>query len=330
MVNESKTAVKTEEMVTASDDDMWWGTLGTVRPFPDFNEEKDALQIQDALKEKDVGTLVRILTNRTNAQRQSLVKAYHTLTKKDLAPALKKALSGDLESLLLGLLMLPGQFDAHRLRQAMQGLGTDEETLLEVLCTRSPHQLKDITATYKQEYGKDLEKDLISETSGDFTKLLQALLKKENSTGVVDKDTKDLIDAVNGKKADVAVWIRILTTRDPDHLNKVLYRWEIETGKTMAQAVQQHFGDTSGDLQLGLRTLVSCIQNPSLYLAQRIHSMTGAVAQGILVSHSEEDLLSLRVEYRRLTGTSLYSTLQKANKGHLQEALLALCRSEDL
>ncbi len=32
----------------------------------------------------------------------------------------------------------------------VQGAGTDEETLLELLCTRTPQQLSDISAAYNQ------------------------------------------------------------------------------------------------------------------------------------------------------------------------------------
>ncbi|KAG9345361.1 hypothetical protein JZ751_009908 [Albula glossodonta] len=168
---------------------MWWGTLGTVRPFPNFDPERDAQEIHAALDKKDVNTLVRILTNRNNAQRQGIAQ--------NLSQALKKVLSGVLEDLLLGLMMTPVQFDAHRLRQAMEGMGTDEETLLEILCTRSAQQLRDITIAYKQEFGRYLENDLISETSKDFTTLLLAILKKEqeNMPGVIEfqlieRDTK--------------------------------------------------------------------------------------------------------------------------------------------
>ncbi|KAG7258847.1 hypothetical protein CRUP_002474, partial [Coryphaenoides rupestris] len=56
--------------------EMSWGTLGTVRPFPNLHPERDALAVQTALEKKDVVTLVSILTNRNCAQRQMVAKAY--------------------------------------------------------------------------------------------------------------------------------------------------------------------------------------------------------------------------------------------------------------
>lgn len=86
---------------------MCWGTLGTVRPFPNFHPERDAVVLQAALEKKgsmfcfpfpffltipliltlistdsDTVTLVRILTNRSNAQRQALAKTFEEITQK--------------------------------------------------------------------------------------------------------------------------------------------------------------------------------------------------------------------------------------------------------
>ncbi|MED6253651.1 hypothetical protein ATANTOWER_025145, partial [Ataeniobius toweri] len=250
--------------------DMWWGTLGTVRPFSNFQPDKDVKEIQEALGKKDVVTLVRILTNRSNAQRQDIAKSFQEQTKQDLSAALKKVLSGDLEDLLLQLMMLPDQLEAHRLKGAMAGLGTDEETLLEILCTRSGKKLKEVSAVYRQVYKKELEKELKAETSGDFAKLVVALLNKEVSAGAVQRDVQALTASLSGKKAEAGPWINILTSRDSDHLDKVLMELELETGQMVDQMVEKRF---SGDFRLGLRVLVQCIQNPEVYLAQRLVPM---------------------------------------------------------
>ncbi|XP_036445478.1 annexin A2 [Colossoma macropomum] len=307
-----------------------WGTLGSVRPFPDFQPERDVVDLQTAVDQKDINTLVRILTNRSSAQRQTLTQDYQTHMQKELKAGLKKVLSGDLESLMLGLMMTPEQFEAHRLRQAMEGVGTDEETLLEILCTRTPQQLSNIKAVYNEEYKRDLEKDLISETSGDFTKLLVALLKKEYRPGHLESDVQVLSEELSSKKATAGPWIQILTSRSPDHLRKVLIDLEAEREQPVAEIIEKRFGGIlSGDLKLGLLTLMRCIENQHLYLAQRILNMKGSVLQGVLVSHCEEDLLAVRVAYKTHTGTSLYTTLQKQFKGELQQALLAICCAED-
>ncbi|XP_056254594.1 annexin A2 [Seriola aureovittata] len=306
--------------------DMCWGTLGTVRPFSNFHPDRDVTEIQASLEKKDAVTLVRILTNRSNAQRQVIASTFEEITHKDLAGGLKKALSGDLEVLLLELLMPPLQYEAQRLQQAMSGIGTDEETLMEILCTRSGKQLQEISATYKQLYRKDLEKEMKGETSGDFAKLVMALLNKENVVGGVQRDIESLSASLNGKKADAGPWIDILTSRDSDHLNKVLMGLELESGQMVVEAVEKKF---SGDIRLGLKVLVQCIQSPDVYLAKRITTMKTPIVQGIMVSHSEEDLLCIRAAYIKLTGTSLYTALQKHFKGDHLQALLAICRSED-
>uniref|UniRef100_A0A8C7Z1G1 Annexin n=1 Tax=Oryzias sinensis TaxID=183150 RepID=A0A8C7Z1G1_9TELE len=309
-----------------SSDDMWWGTLGTIRPFSNFRPDQDAMEIQAALDGKDAGTLVNLLTNRNNAQRQVIAVEYKKMTNKDLNACLKKALSGDLENLLLQLLMLPEHFDAQRLQDAMAGLGTDEETLMEILSTRSKEQLQQINNAFQQWFKKDLEKELRGETSGDFAKLVVALLKKGDSPAVVQRDVEALAASLDGKKANAVPWIEILTSRSSAHLENVLMGLELQLGQALEQMLDKGF---SGDFQMGLKVLVQCIQNPEVYLAKRLSTMKTSLVHGIMVSHSEEDLLCIRAAFLKLTGNSLYSTLQKHFKGEHQQALLGICRSED-
>ena len=67
----------------------------------------------------------------------------------DLIAELKSELSGGLKKLCTGLCMSPAHFDAMNLNKAIKGLGTDEQVLTEIICTRSNQQLKDIKVAYK-------------------------------------------------------------------------------------------------------------------------------------------------------------------------------------
>ncbi|XP_068189368.1 annexin A2 isoform X2 [Antennarius striatus] len=306
--------------------EMSWGTLGTVRPFSNFHPERDVMEIQMALEKNDSLTIVRILTNRNNPQRQAIAKTFEEITQKDLVTALKKALSGDLEYLMSDLMMPPAQYEAHRLQRAMAGIGTDEETLLEILCTRSGERLREIREMYNNSYRKDLEQELKAETSREFLKLVVALLNKENVTGYVQRDIESLSTSVNANKVNAKPWINILTSRDSRHLKKVLMGLELEHGQTMVQILEKKF---TGDIEIGLKVLVQCIQDPYTYLAKRLASMKTSVLQGIMVSHCEEDLLCIRAAYLKYTGISLYTALQRHFSGHHLQALLTICRSED-
>ncbi|XP_007545214.2 annexin A1-like, partial [Poecilia formosa] len=125
----------------------------------------------------DEHTIIDVLVKRSNDQRQHIKEAYQQAYGKPLETELKKALKGDLEEVVLALLKTPAQYDAQQLKLAMKGLGTDEDTLIEILASRTNRQVLDIKKAYKEDYKKDLEEDIRSDTSGDFRAALLALCK---------------------------------------------------------------------------------------------------------------------------------------------------------
>jgi annexin A7/11 len=62
--------------------------------------------------------------------------------------------------------------DAKDLRDAMKGVGTDEKVLIHIICNRSRQQLAAIEIAFKARFGKDLKKEIKSEVSGNFKKVL--------------------------------------------------------------------------------------------------------------------------------------------------------------
>ena len=63
---------------------------------------------------------------------------------------LTSELSGDMEEIVLALMMAPYEYDAWVLHEAVEGLGSSEATLIGILSTRSPGQMKAIREHYRK------------------------------------------------------------------------------------------------------------------------------------------------------------------------------------
>uniref|UniRef100_A0A8D0CFR2 Annexin n=1 Tax=Scleropages formosus TaxID=113540 RepID=A0A8D0CFR2_SCLFO len=311
----------------------------TVVPFPDFDPDKDAARIETAIKTKGVDeqTIVDILTKRSYPQRREIAFAYEKRVKKDMISALKGALSGSLESVILGLMKSTAQFDATEIRASMKGLGTDEETLIEMVCSRSNDELMEIKKVYKELFKKDLAKDVAGDTSGNFAKLLLALVetKRDEPSSVVDyekidQDARALYEAgVKRKGTDVATWISIMSERSVPHLQKGTPRimtFPKENRRQQEWVIQ---------MRPFFLLAVECFENKQLYFASRLSDAMkskGAkekVVTRIMVSRCEVDLMKIRSEFKKQTGKSLYQTIAEHTKGDYQRALLSLCGGDD-
>lgn len=313
----------------------------TVVPVQDFDPDRDAARIETAIKTKGVDeqTIIDVLTKRTYSQRRDIAFAYERRAKKDMISALKGALSGSLESVVLGLMKSTAQYDASEIRGSIKGLGTDEETLIEILCSRSNAELVEIKQVYKELFKKDLDKDVAGDTSGNFAKLLLALVqtKRAEPTAVVDyekidDDARKLYDAgVKIKGTDVATWISIMSERSVPHLQKVFQRYKSYSPYDMQESITK---EVKGDLQRSFLVLVQSFENKQLYFANRLHEAMkskGAkekVVTRIIVSRCEVDLRKICSEYKAQYGQSLQKTILEHTKGDYQKALLSLCGPE--
>ncbi|KAL0968922.1 hypothetical protein UPYG_G00273760 [Umbra pygmaea] len=314
----------------------------TVVPASNFDPDKDAARIETAIKTKgvDEATIIDVLTKRTYFQRREIAFAYERRAKKDMITALKSALSGSLETVILGLMKSTAQYDATEIRGSIKGLGTDEETLIEIVCSRSSSELAEIKTVYKELFKKDLEKDVAGDTSGDFAKLLLALVqtKRAEPSSVVDyekidEDARALYDAgVKRKGTDVATWTSIMSERSVPHLQKVFNRYKSYSPYDMQESIRK---EVKGDLEKSFLTLVDCFENKQLYFASKLaeamksKSAKEKVVTRIVVSRCEVDLMKIRAEFKSLTGKSLYQTISEHTKGDYQKALLSLCGGDD-
>jgi hypothetical protein len=56
--------------------------------------------------------------------------------------------------------------------RAMKGLGTDEETLISILCTLEEEEIFPLQTAFYERYERSLEEAVMSETSGKFKRVI--------------------------------------------------------------------------------------------------------------------------------------------------------------
>ncbi|KFV86745.1 Annexin A6, partial [Struthio camelus australis] len=314
---------------------------GTVHPVGNFNDDGDAQVLRKAMKGlgTDEGAVIDVLTQRSNAQRQQIIKAYKAHYGRDLMADLKSELSGSLAKLILGLMLTPAQYDAKQLRKAVEGAGTDESILIEIMTTRNNQEIKAINEAYQQAYHKRLEDDLSSDTSGHFKRILVSLALGNRDEGPANltqaqEDAKKLADVSSNDSSDSLEtrFLSILCTRSYPHLRRVFQEFIKMTNHDVEHAIKKRM---SGDVRDAFVAIVRSVKNKPAFFADKLYkSMKGAgtderTLTRIMISRSEIDLLNIRGEFIDLFDRSLHHTIEKDTSGDYRKALLALCGGED-
>ncbi|CAK7336561.1 unnamed protein product [Dovyalis caffra] len=109
--------------------------------------------------------------------------------------------------------------DCEKLREAVQGLGTDEKAIIWILGHRNASQRRKIRETYQQLYNESLIDCLYSELSGDFRKAVILW-----STDPPERDAKLANEALKAKKKGIKqlqVIVEIACASSPNHLQEV-------------------------------------------------------------------------------------------------------------
>lgn len=278
--------------------------------------------------------IIEVLCRRSNSQRVDIAKTYKTAYGKDLINDIKSETSGNFESLLVALLTYSSELYARELYEAMYGGGTDEDVLIEVMCTMSNQEIREISGFFYRLFGKNLEQELRSDTSGTFKRLMTSLSTGNRDESMVTDINQARIDAQELKRAgidkwgtDESVFNRILCIRNYEQIKLIAQEYEKLTGHSLEKDIKKEF---SGDIEDGLLSILRVAHNRPEFFARRLHkSMAGIGTTDkslirLVVTRCEIDMMDIKEEFQRYYGKSLKSFIKGDTSGHYRHALYAL------
>uniref|UniRef100_A0A8C5NBU7 Annexin n=1 Tax=Gouania willdenowi TaxID=441366 RepID=A0A8C5NBU7_GOUWI len=196
----------------------------------------------------------------------------------------------------------------------MKGFGTDEQAIINLLGSRSSKQRVPMLRAYKTSYGKDLIKDLHSELSGDFRKLVMAMMKSPT-----EFDASEINSAIKGAGTDEACLIEILSSRSNAEIKEINRIYKAEYKKSLEDAI---VSDTSGHFR---RLLVSLAQ--ALYAAgEKKLGTDESKFNAILCARSKAHLRTVFLEYQQMSGRDIEKSINREMSGDLESGMLAVVK----
>ena len=300
-----------------------------------FNAEDDCKALNDAIKSvKGESEIIKIMCNRTNDQRQEIKKLYISLYGEELEKVLKKKLSGNFEDCIVALLNTPAEYDAKEIHKAIAGLGTNEDTLTEIIATRPKWKIEEIKEEYQKLYNVSLEKDVKGDTTGAYRQLLVALIQGGRSENPYpnEKQCKKICEelyqggeAVKGTDTDL--FIKYFANRSPAELAMISRIYHKKYNKSLLDVIEKEF---SGDVKVLFSTLLTALVKPAEYFATRVNKAVKGWGTNdnllirILVTRDEIDMPQIKKCYKKLYNKDMLQDVKDDTSGDYRELLIEL------
>ena len=308
------------------------------KPIDQAKIDADAAALRKAMK--GIGTdekaIIAIIANRTNRERLAMIDSFKKQFNRDLIKDLKSETSGKFEDTILALFKDPISYDCWSLKNAMKGIGTNEDTLIEILATRSNEYITKMKKRYLEMYGKTLEQDLMGDLSGDLKTVMLTLASAFRSENLIPNQAQCQEKAEKLYKAgekrlgtDEKVFYDILTMSSPAELRAIDQYYMQKYNHGLLTAIDKEFH--MGNMKKLLKTIVYSNINPSEYFATRVnYAIKGAGTKDkllirILVTRDEIDMPQIKAAYQNLYNKDMVKAIESDTSGDYKRLLVELC-----
>ncbi|KAK1623720.1 hypothetical protein BDP81DRAFT_454172 [Colletotrichum phormii] len=304
----------------------------------------DATTARNAMKGfgTDEKTLIRCLATKDPLQIDAIRTAFNRNFRRDLEQDIKKETSSWFQNGLVSVARGPLRSDIYNLYEAMDGAGTKESVLNDVLLGRSNADMQAIKSAYQQTFKRRLEDDvkgdLSMKTERHFLIVLGANRAEDSAPVVpqqVDSDVMELYKATEGKVGtDEMLVCSILSTRNDNQIRAINQAYEQNFRRKLEEVIKKEFsGHMEDALLFQLRNAVDKYMHAAKLLED---SMAGLgtkdhllVARVVRFHWDKNMLANVKGAYQARYNRSLASRIRGETSGDYQRLMLA-CIGENI
>jgi annexin A7/11 len=284
----------------------------------------------------DEKTLIRVLADKDPLQVNVLRDVYNQRFKRHLLNDVQSETRGWLEEGLCAIIRGPLQQDIVLLRKAMDGPGTKEHVLNDVLLGRSNADMRAIKDLYQRTYRTSLESDVKSElsmkTERHFLMVLSAN-RNEESTPVVpqqiDQDVMEIYKATEGKTGtDELLVCNILSQRSDAQIGAIAQTYRQKFTRDLETVIKNEFSGHMEDALIHqLRTGTDRAMRDALLMEE---AMAGPGTKDMLLTNrivrchwDRYHMEQVKAAYQHRFNKSLINRVKGETSGDYEKLLVA-------
>ncbi|KAI3329365.1 Annexin [Xylariaceae sp. AK1471] len=303
-----------------------------------WDASPDAQALRVAMKGlgTDERALIRVLATKDPLQVKAINDAYSRLFSRNLEKDIKSETGKYLEVGLVAIIRGPLLNDVHLLHSAMDGPGTKEKVLNDVLLGRSNADMKAIKGMYQHTFNRSLESDvkgdLSMKTERHFMIVLGACRAEDSAPVIpqaIDQDVMELYRATEGKTGtDEMLVCSILSTRNDAQIRAINHSYEQKFRRRFEDVIKKEFsGHMEAALLFQLRNAVDKYMNAATLFED---AMAGAgtkdqllVARVIRYHWDRQTMENIKGAYRQKYKRSLASRIKGETSGDYEKLMVA-------
>ncbi|KAI1828469.1 hypothetical protein F4861DRAFT_2296 [Xylaria intraflava] len=306
-----------------------------------WDANPDAQALRTAMKGfgTDEKALVRALANKDPYQVEAIKAAYNRMFSRNLEKDIKSETGGYFEQGLVAIIQGPLLHDVHLLHSAIDGLGTKEKVLNDVLLGRSNADIQAIKSMYRHTFRTSLENDvkgdLSMKTERHFMIVLGACRAEDSAPVIpqaIDQDVMEIYRATEGKMGtDEMLVCSILSTRNDNQIRAISHTYAQKFRRPLEDVIKKEF---SGHMKEALLFQLQHAVDKFMHAATLLEdAMAGAgtkdqllVARVVRYHWDRQTMENIKGAYKQRFRKSLASRIKGETRGDYEMLMVACVR----